>query len=286
MRNQAPEVYNLTANLDDRGDTLLEVLMAITVLALSAVILFGSFSTSITAAGTHENKSNMRSLLSSFVEVVTSQVEFGVIPKYKSCDLKNDFTLNYYQNNIDFSVFEHKLSALNDSSLVKYQVGLEGIEYWNGSQFSQSCTLASRDKLQLLFAKVSSSLGKSMFLRFTVQNLKYSRDLPNPPEISYSPSKDNIYPYGKFTQIPIDFKGYPSPLLTCWREDLNRGCQYLKDGKISLNQGSDCASSLACLTIQPSTPIGKYVFLIRATNGYPIKDQYVSVRIPITVAVL
>ena len=65
---------------DDRGDTLIEVLLAVVIIALAAVPLIGALLESIAASAEHRGIATTGTLLESFAETAVSEIETSPLP--------------------------------------------------------------------------------------------------------------------------------------------------------------------------------------------------------------
>lgn len=76
---------------DERGDTLLEVLMALMVIGLVAVSMFGAFSMSIGGSARYRSFSQVDLVLRNFSEAATYQIQLASLaPAYASCALMSE----------------------------------------------------------------------------------------------------------------------------------------------------------------------------------------------------
>ena len=262
----------------DAGDTLIEVLFAILVLAISATALFGAFSTVLTISGAQQGQSILTGLLSNYAETVVAQVEFGSPAKYLSCA-----TPNHYKTNLDFTDFNQKLSQLNSTTATPYVVELTEVDYWTEKGFSTQCPPGSKGPQQMIVFGVDPD-GVKTSLTFSVQNLDYNGPMPSVPTVSLPSQYRYIAGSGGPTQfIPIQFQGVPTPILTCLSVDRNAPCQKSLDGNIDFNQGATSSTSTAYLVLSPKTPKGTFHFSISATNGFPTTSAIQSSAITVVV---
>jgi type II secretory pathway pseudopilin PulG len=65
---------------DDRGDTLIELLLAVVIIALAAVPLIGALLESIAASAEHRGIATTGTLLESFAETAVSEIETSPLP--------------------------------------------------------------------------------------------------------------------------------------------------------------------------------------------------------------
>jgi hypothetical protein len=75
----------------EAGDTLVEVLLALVVIALTAVAILGAFATSISATTEHRTLANADSVIRSFAEYATYEIELSSNPSWVSCATPSDY---------------------------------------------------------------------------------------------------------------------------------------------------------------------------------------------------
>jgi len=76
-RIQADEPARSKPDLDERGDTLIEVLIALVVLGIAAVALLTAFATAITASSAHRHLATLDSSVRAASDQVIAQVPGG-----------------------------------------------------------------------------------------------------------------------------------------------------------------------------------------------------------------
>jgi hypothetical protein len=139
------------ATRDERGDTLVELLMTLVVLGLAGVALVAAFGTSILASGEHRQLANVDAVMRSYAESATAQLQQQPNPLYQSCA---DST--YYN------------SHLNLPPISSYAETITSVKYWNGAVFSSTCVPTSTAP-QLLTMEVSHSSYHD-FINFTIDD--------------------------------------------------------------------------------------------------------------------
>jgi len=108
--------------VSEAGDTLIEVVIAVVVIALTAAALLGAITTSIVSSAAHRNLSTDDALLRSYAEEVQYQVEQQPAPLYQQC-------ATTYNIAPDFTV------------PTGYQLAVGQIQYWGDpTQLTQSLT--------------------------------------------------------------------------------------------------------------------------------------------------
>lgn len=76
----------------ESGDTLVEVLIAIVIIALTAAALLNSLTTSIQASAVHQRVATIDTLLKSYAEAAKQQIQFGSAgfpPSFSACNTSN-----------------------------------------------------------------------------------------------------------------------------------------------------------------------------------------------------
>lgn len=103
----------------DRGDTLLEVLIALAVVAIAATALIGGVLTSITASSAHRSLAVNDGDLKSYADAAQNQIQRQASPLFADCATT-------------YAVTPPALPA-------NYTVSITGIQYWNGTAFGATC---------------------------------------------------------------------------------------------------------------------------------------------------
>jgi type II secretory pathway pseudopilin PulG len=137
------------AGAGDRGDTLIEVLIAVAVVAATAAALIGAVLTSITASSEHRSLAVDNAVLSSYVETVENAVQRQASPMFTTACGST------------YSVAPESLPA-------GYNVGITSIKYWNGAGFDSTCPASNN--VQLITATVTSPTQVSSSVSFVVRN--------------------------------------------------------------------------------------------------------------------
>lgn len=110
----------------DRGDTLIEVLLALVVIGLSVVALLGGLAASISGSATHKGLSTIDAMLRSYAEDLTDQVELEAAPIYAECP---SWTASSYNG-----------TAVNYTAPVGYTIGISSIQYFDRAASQSSST--------------------------------------------------------------------------------------------------------------------------------------------------
>jgi len=130
------------------GDTLIELLIAIVIIALAATGLLGALITAISSSGEHRSLSQEDTLLRSFAETAEYQIQSAPAPLFLPC------ATSY---NVTFTV---------PARYSGFTVGISNIQYWNGSTFASTC---DQTGVQLVTLK-STSPGALQTLSFVVRD--------------------------------------------------------------------------------------------------------------------
>ncbi len=139
-RHIFPEAVRATGRLlrgrPEDGDTLVEVLLALTILGVASVALLIAFGTSIKASSVHRNLTEFDTVLSSSSTSVTSQIQAQPATFFGTCA-----PLATYQSAVTFSAGPLPGEVLPTG----FSAQITSVQYWNGTQFSSCTTGASGD---------------------------------------------------------------------------------------------------------------------------------------------
>ena len=114
----------------DRGDTLIEVLLALVILGIAGVALLTGFATSITASGTHRNLATLDSSVRSASNEVIAQVQ-----QSKNSVFGANTCTGAAANPTTNTSFSPTWNLSGSFTVTSYNV-----QYWSGTGFSNSCT--------------------------------------------------------------------------------------------------------------------------------------------------
>ncbi len=118
----------------EAGDTLIEVLLAITILGIAGVALLTGFITSISASAQHRNLATQNTSIRVATDQVTSFLEQNSAALF-AC---SDTTLSASSLNSQVQ------AAFPSNSTANFTISALSVEYWNGSQFaSGTCSTTS-----------------------------------------------------------------------------------------------------------------------------------------------
>ena len=140
--------YSDVRPIGDSGDTLIEVLVALAVLGISAASLLLAFATSISASAQHRNLAVSDAILRSAAETIYSEIQSNVVP------LACSTTAATYQS--DITAYTSLVPSIWSSF---YQVTITTVTYWTGSGFSSSTSKCTPGYPQQFTVQVSGLGG-------------------------------------------------------------------------------------------------------------------------------
>jgi type II secretory pathway pseudopilin PulG len=139
----------------DQGETLIEIIMTVAIVALTAVALIGSVLTSITSSGEHRTLALNDQYLKDYADSAAQQIQRQAAPLYKPCA-----SVSYYNSNVT--------SPSNVPS--SYTIGITGIKYWDTTSRSWSANCPSGTPAQLITVGVASPTQVAATLAFAVRS--------------------------------------------------------------------------------------------------------------------
>jgi type II secretory pathway pseudopilin PulG len=125
---------------DDRGETLIELLVAIMITGIAVVVLLGGLGTSIRMSGIHRQQAVAGARVRAFAEAVEAAVDASPTGYVECAD-----TTTY--------------AGAYTSPDPAYAATVVAVRYWSGSAFGTACTTATDSGIQQLSLRVSSSDG-------------------------------------------------------------------------------------------------------------------------------
>jgi type II secretory pathway pseudopilin PulG len=146
-------IERLEARDSERGDTLLEVIIAVAILAIAGVALIGSVLTSITSSSQHRTMTQSDTYLKSYANAAAQQIQRQTNPLYKPCASSYAVTTPADIPNT-------------------YTIGIASIQYWQGGNngsWGGSCSQGN-DPAQLITVAVTSPTQGTESLSFAVRN--------------------------------------------------------------------------------------------------------------------
>jgi type II secretory pathway pseudopilin PulG len=158
LRHGPRYVERLSRN--QQGDTYIELLIALVIIAFAVVAILGALTTSITNSAEHRSLSVDETLVKSYLETAKKVIELQPSPVFLPCQSASAY---------DSSV----MAAFGSGNVPSgYSVAITDVEYWNSSTSSFSappCTPNNRDEgTQLVTATAwnnSSSMNLSTIVR-------------------------------------------------------------------------------------------------------------------------
>jgi type II secretory pathway pseudopilin PulG len=190
----------------DTGDTLIEVLIALVVISLTAAALLGAFTTSISASADYKNLANLDSVLKSFVEQATYQLEQQpqpptISPQFVPCATVNpDGSGSYSTITLTQGIYVADLNA---------------IEYWTGTTWSSDPTtcLSAPPSQELLTATATNTVNQTTeSIQFAVSDPAFNPAKPATPQFT-SAASDIVSATGTST-FSVTATGQPTPTLS------------------------------------------------------------------------
>lgn len=130
----------MKAEPNDRGETLIELLVTVIILAVAVVALVGGIATSIRMSDIHRKQAQAGVYVRAFGEAIETYVSGGAVSNYTACAGTGAYSAAY--------------PAHPDGGSA-YVATITDVRYWNGSGFGTGCTT---DKgVQEVSLKVSTS---------------------------------------------------------------------------------------------------------------------------------
>ncbi|HLX88927.1 MAG TPA: prepilin-type N-terminal cleavage/methylation domain-containing protein [Acidimicrobiales bacterium] len=161
MTYSPPQATNRSTH-HEHGDTLIEVLIAVVIIAIAAAALLGGLTTALTASGEHKGLSVDDTLLKSYAEAAKQQIEISQSVAFTQC------TPSTYA--IAYTV---------PAQFSTYTVAAQSVTFWNsGSKsFSTTCNHVKPDEgIQLITVTATAPQaagGYTQTLSFVVRDPNY-----------------------------------------------------------------------------------------------------------------
>jgi large repetitive protein len=239
--------HELEVSRRDAGDTLFEVLVAMTIMAITAVAVLTSFASAIGASAEETHLSQIYTILKSYAEVATAEIQEDSPALFTTtCPASTYYTSN--------------LTAL-PAVPTDYAVKISSVTYWNGSAYVSTCTAGSTNS-QLITITATYTLNSKVVstesLSFGVSDFTYV----SPPEIApvFDDTSTEASPYtytvavgSAFTYSVIMLDGSPAPAISS--TSLPTGVTFVDNG-----------DGTATLSGTTSVAAGSYEFTITADN--------------------
>jgi prepilin-type N-terminal cleavage/methylation domain-containing protein len=117
-----------TEGANERGDTLIELLIALVVLGLASVALITALGTTVSAESDHRDLATFNTILTSSSQQALSEMEQS--PNlFTTCPAN---LLSYYQAQVPITVASPYASD--------YTASITSVQYWEGTNFGSACT--------------------------------------------------------------------------------------------------------------------------------------------------
>ena len=123
----------------ERGDTLIEVLLALIILSIAGVALLAGFATAISSSGEHRNLASLDSSDRTAANMAIADIQQQAGQSNDPFACPDLFTPTFSNVTGDF------------------QVTVTSVGYWNGSTFQSGCIAGAAQQYTLTIASTSSS---------------------------------------------------------------------------------------------------------------------------------
>jgi type II secretory pathway pseudopilin PulG len=139
----------------ESGDTLVEVLIAVVIIAIAASALLGALVTSISGSVSQRSLAVDDTVLKSFAEATKAQVELQSILPYAPCPAS-------YSVSIPAPPSGYSTPAITQ------------IQYWNGTAFQSGCPGKDLGIELITASEMQTSNRVSQQLQFVIRNPNYA----------------------------------------------------------------------------------------------------------------
>lgn len=133
----------------ERGETLIELLIAVSIIAITAAALIGTVLTSITSSTSHRTLTNNDTYVRSFADAAAQQIQRQKHPLY------------------DPSATTYAVIKPSDIP-ASYQIGITSVKYWSGGSWVGS--FPGGTPAQLITVGVQSPTQVTTSMSFAVRN--------------------------------------------------------------------------------------------------------------------
>jgi len=146
----------------DTGDTLIELLVTIVIIGIAATGILGGLAAAVTASGHHQGIAAVDSVLKSYSENATYQVELASSPLYADCAVPSSY-------------LAHITWSFPAGYSTGYSATISEVDSWNmtSNQWtvdSGACTSAMKSGVQRLTIGATGPTGVSDSLQIVVRN--------------------------------------------------------------------------------------------------------------------
>jgi type II secretory pathway pseudopilin PulG len=145
----------------EAGDTLIEVLLALLIVSITVVALMSGLATAIKGSSTHRSLTSIDTVLKSFAETATYDIQLGTSPLFTQCAPVSGTSYNGTP------------ITLNPPLPTGYAIAFTNAQYWstatNGFVTHAACAPASQSGFQLLTVTATGPQGNATSLSFGVR---------------------------------------------------------------------------------------------------------------------
>jgi type II secretory pathway pseudopilin PulG len=124
---------------DERGDTLIELLITVVIMGLAVVAILGAIANSVALSAAHRKQAVAGAYIRAYAEAVESAVA-GSPSKYSACAGTSTYASVYSPPD------------------AHYQASVTKVRYWKADGFSDSC--GPDTGVQLVYLKIATTDGK------------------------------------------------------------------------------------------------------------------------------
>jgi type II secretory pathway pseudopilin PulG len=132
---------------DDRGDTLIEILIAVVIISFAAVAILGALTSVISASTEHRNLASDDTLAKSALEAAKYQLQLQASPQFLECGSSSATGAT-----VPFSAYTTSggpqyvdLSSVNGSAPTGYSVVITGVQCWHQALLGDANSVGNLD---------------------------------------------------------------------------------------------------------------------------------------------
>lgn len=131
------------SGVDERGETLVELLVTLVILSTAVIALVGGIAAAIRFSDLHRKQANAGAYVRAFGEAVQNKVN-ATPTGYTLCATTGVYTTAY---------------TVPDPT--RYTASITSIAYWNGTAFASTCPVSGDAGVQRLSLQVASTDGRA-----------------------------------------------------------------------------------------------------------------------------
>jgi hypothetical protein len=218
----------------DLGETLVEIIVALSILAITVVSVMSAFEAAIGASARHQSLKTMNNLLRNTAEVMVWQIQNEPSPLYSSC------------------ASAYAVTGL-PTAPANFAISGPTFQYWDGSEWSSSCTPGSTAPQQLTLT-ATGLYDQKETLSFVVADFGYTASITSSPAFTSSAFLEELA--GDAFSYTVSVSGQPSPKISITSGSLPTGVTFVDNG-----------DGTATLAGPATVPAGTYTFTIGANNS-------------------